>query len=32
VDGVLFMAVTLQLKTDDATETRVFSIPIIVER
>ena len=31
-EGVFVMGVTLLLKNDDATETRAFSIPIIVDR
>jgi hypothetical protein len=31
-EGVFVMGVTLQLKNDDGTETRAFSIPVIVDR
>lgn len=31
-EGVWLIGVTLQLKTDDNTETRAFSIPVIVDR
>jgi hypothetical protein len=32
VDGVLLLSLTLSLKHDEMTESRVFSIPLIVER
>jgi hypothetical protein len=32
VDGVLMLGLNVSLKHDDVTESRVFSIPLIVER
>jgi hypothetical protein len=32
IEGVLVMGITLLLKSDDNTESRAFSIPVIVER
>jgi hypothetical protein len=31
-DGVLLLGLTVSLKHDDMTESRAFSIPLIVER